>query len=94
MKEILNKKTFAWISLALVCVLAGTFIGSGVRASAADETRVVLTSPYTEAIAKVGTATAGTTSTVSRGATSASGTATATDSATGTVTTSPSLPKK
>ena len=54
MKKILNKKTFAWISLALVCVLAGTFIGSGVRASAADETRVVLTSPYTEAIAKVG----------------------------------------
>ena len=54
MKKILNKKMFAWISLALVCVLAGTFIGSGVRASAADETRVVLTSPYTEAIAKVG----------------------------------------
>ena len=53
MRKIINKKTFAWISLALVCVLAGTVIGSGVTASAAEETRVVLTSPYTEAIAMV-----------------------------------------
>ena len=53
MKKILNKKMVGVFCLALVCVLAGTVIGSGVTATAADETKVVLTSPYTEAIAKV-----------------------------------------
>ena len=52
MRKMMNKKFLGWISLALVCVLAGTVIGSGLGASA-EETKVVLTSPYTEAIAKV-----------------------------------------
>ena len=51
MKTIFNKKTLGVIALALVCVLAGTAIGS-VRPAAEAET-VVLTSPFTEAIAKV-----------------------------------------
>lgn len=52
MKRIMNKKALGWISLALVCILAGTMLGSGLAAEA-EETKVVLTSPYTEAIAEV-----------------------------------------
>ena len=53
MKKILNRKALGIIALALVCVMAGTVIGS-VRPSAEAETEtVVLTSPFTEAIAKV-----------------------------------------
>ncbi|MBR2661824.1 MAG: trypsin-like peptidase domain-containing protein [Clostridia bacterium] len=52
MKKILNKKVMGIIALALVCVFAGTVIGSSQPAAAAEE-KVVLTSPFTEAIAKV-----------------------------------------
>ena len=51
MKKIFNKKALGAIALALVCVLAGTAIGSVKPAQAAETT--VLTSPFTEAIAKV-----------------------------------------
>ena len=51
MKKILNKKALGIVALALVCVLAGTAIGA-VRPTAEADT-VVLTSPFTEAIAKV-----------------------------------------
>ena len=51
MKKIFNRKALGVIALALVCVLAGTAIGA-TRPSAEAET-VVLTSPFTEAIAKV-----------------------------------------
>ena len=52
MSKILNKKTLGVIALALVCVFAGTVIGSTQPAAQAEE-KVVLTSPFTEAIAKV-----------------------------------------
>ena len=52
MKKILNKKVMGIVALALVCVLAGTVIGSTQPAAVAEE-KVVLTSPFTEAIAKV-----------------------------------------
>ena len=52
MKKMLNKKVMGYIALALVCVMAGTVIGASLPAAAAEE-RVVLTSPFTEAIAKV-----------------------------------------
>ena len=52
MKKILNKKVMGIIALALVCVFAGTVIGSSQPAASAEE-KVVLTSPFTEAIAKV-----------------------------------------
>ena len=50
MRKILNHKTLGIIALALVCVFAGTVIGSGRPAANAEE-KVVLTSPFTEAIA-------------------------------------------
>ena len=52
MKKILSKKTLGYIALALVCALAGTMIGTTLTATA-DEQTVVLTSPFTEAIAEV-----------------------------------------
>ena len=52
MKKILNKKVMGIIALALVCVFAGTVIGASQPAANAEE-KVVLTSPFTEAIAKV-----------------------------------------
>ena len=52
MKKILNKKVMGVIALALVCVFAGTVIGAAQPAANAEE-KVVLTSPFTEAIAKV-----------------------------------------
>ena len=52
MKKILNKKVMGIVALALVCVLAGTVIGSARPAAVAEE-KVVITSPFTEAIAKV-----------------------------------------
>ena len=52
MKKILNRKVMGIIALALVCVFAGTVIGAAQPAANAEE-KVVLTSPFTEAIAKV-----------------------------------------
>ena len=52
MKSIMNKKVLGYIALALVCVLAGTAIGSAAPTATAEE-KVVLTSPFTEAIAMV-----------------------------------------
>ena len=52
MKQILNKRVMGIIALALVCVFAGTVIGASQPAANAEE-KVVLTSPFTEAIAKV-----------------------------------------
>ena len=51
MSKIFNKKVLGYIALAMVCVLAGCAIGSTKPAAQADT--VVLTSPFTEAIAKV-----------------------------------------
>ena len=51
MKKIFSKKVLGYIALAMVCVLAGTAIGLSRPADAAET--VVLTSPFTEAIAKV-----------------------------------------
>ena len=53
MRKSMNKKVLGIIALALVCVLAGTVIGTAIPAATADEQTVVLTSPFTEAIAKV-----------------------------------------
>ncbi len=52
MRKILNKKVLGVIALALVCVFAGTVIGATQPVANAEE-KVVLTSPFTEAIAKV-----------------------------------------
>ena len=52
MKKFLNKKAIGIIALALVCVFAGTVIGASQPAASAEE-KVVLTSPFTEAIAMV-----------------------------------------
>ena len=52
MSKILNKKVLGIVALALVCVFAGTVIG-GTQPAANAEEKVVLTSPFTEAIAKV-----------------------------------------
>ena len=52
MKKMLSKKVLGYIALALVCVLAGTAIGSARPAAIAEE-KVVITSPFTEAIAMV-----------------------------------------
>ena len=52
MSKMLNRKAMGIIALALVCVFAGTVIGASRPAAAAEE-KVVLTSPFTEAIAKV-----------------------------------------
>lgn len=53
MRKILNKRVLGVIALALVCVFAGTVIGASQPSANAEETKVVLTSPFTEAIAKV-----------------------------------------
>ncbi|MBR3333839.1 MAG: trypsin-like peptidase domain-containing protein [Clostridia bacterium] len=52
MRKIPNKKVMGVIALALVCVFAGTVIGASQPVANAEE-KVVLTSPFTEAIAKV-----------------------------------------
>ena len=52
MRKIINKKVLSITALALVSVFAGTVIGATMPATA-DEQTVVLTSPFTEAIAKV-----------------------------------------
>ena len=52
MSKILNRKVMGIIALALVCVFAGTVIGATQPAANAEE-KVILTSPFTEAIAKV-----------------------------------------
>ncbi len=52
MKKILNRKVLGVIALALVCVFAGTVIGAS-QPSANAEEKVILTSPFTDAIAKV-----------------------------------------
>ena len=51
MKKIFNRKALGYIALAMVCVLAGTALGTTQPAKAAET--VVVTSPFTEAIAKV-----------------------------------------
>ena len=51
MRKIMNKKVMGIVALALVCVLAGTVIGAAQPAATAEE-KVVLTSPFTDAIAK------------------------------------------
>ena len=51
MRKILNKKVAGVIALALVCVFAGTVIGTAQPAASAEE-KVILTSPFTEAVAK------------------------------------------
>ena len=52
MRKILNKKVMGIVALALVCVFAGTVIGASQPAANAED-KVVMTSPFTEAIAKV-----------------------------------------
>ena len=52
MRKHLNQKVLGVIALALVCVFAGTVIGASQPAASAEE-KVILTSPFTEAIAKV-----------------------------------------
>ena len=51
MKKIFSKKVLGYIALAMVCVLAGTALGMSQPAKAAE--KVVVTSPFTEAVAKV-----------------------------------------
>lgn len=51
MRKNTGRKAIGYIALALVCVLAGTAIGTQLPAATAET--VVLTSPFTEAIAKV-----------------------------------------
>ncbi len=53
MRKMMSKKVPGIIALALVCVLAGTVIGTTCLPAKADPETVVLTSPFTEAIAKV-----------------------------------------
>ncbi len=52
MRKIMNRKVLGLMALALVCVFAGTVIGTTLPATA-DEQKVVLTSPFTDAIAAV-----------------------------------------
>ena len=52
MKKMMSKKVLGVIALALVCVMAGTAFGMNRPAAAQAET-VVLTSPFTAAIAQV-----------------------------------------
>ena len=51
MKKLFSRKVLGYIALAMVCVMAGTALGMTHSAEAAET--VVLTSPFTEAIAKV-----------------------------------------
>ena len=53
MRKIMNKKALGVIALALVCVMTGTMLGSAHPAASAETEKVVLTSPFTEAIANV-----------------------------------------
>ena len=53
MKKLMSKKLMGYIALALVCMLAGTAIGTLQPAASAETQTVVLTSPFTEAISKV-----------------------------------------
>ena len=54
MSKLINKKALGIIALALVCVMAGTVIGASVKTANAENTQtVIVTSPFTEAIAKV-----------------------------------------
>ena len=53
MKNVLNKKTLGILALALVCVLAGSVLGSFTPAVAADSIAAGSASPFTAAIAKV-----------------------------------------
>ena len=49
-----SRKIMSYVALALVCVLAGTVIGTNLVSAGAEVTeKVVLTSPYTDAIAQV-----------------------------------------
>ena len=52
MRKIMNRKVIGLVALAMVCVFAGTVIGTTLPATA-DEQKVVLTSPFTDAIAEV-----------------------------------------
>ena len=52
MRKIMNRKFLGLMALALVCVFAGTVIGTTLPATA-DEQKVILTSPFTDAIAEV-----------------------------------------
>ena len=48
MRKSMNKKVLGIIALALVCVMAGTMIGTTIPAATADEQTVVLpTTPAT-----------------------------------------------
>ena len=51
MRRIWNRRTAGCVALALVCVMAGMALGMSFRSAEADT--VVVTSPFTEAIAKV-----------------------------------------
>ena len=51
MRKIFSKKVLGYIALAMVCVMAGTLVGISQPAKAAE--KVVVTSPFTEAVAKV-----------------------------------------
>ena len=51
MSKKMSRKILGYISLALVCVMAGTVIGMSVLSAEAET--VIVTSPFTEAIAKV-----------------------------------------
>ena len=53
MRKILNRKALGYIALALVCVLAGTAIGSARPSANAEEKKVIVTSPFTDAIEEV-----------------------------------------
>jgi len=53
MKQGISKKVMGYIALALVCVMAGTAIGMTQLGAQAETQTVVLTSPFTEAIARV-----------------------------------------
>ena len=53
MKNVLNKKALGILALALVCVLAGSVLGSFTPAVAADSIAAGSASPFTAAIAKV-----------------------------------------
>ncbi len=52
MKKVFNKKTLGYTALALALVMIGMAFGTAQPAASAEE-KVVLTSPFTEAIAKV-----------------------------------------
>ena len=53
MKKVFNRKVLGYIALALVCVMAGSVLTLARPTAAAETEKVVLTSPFTDAIAKV-----------------------------------------